>query len=207
MNVLPSDAPAAVEAVVDALERGHPVVVPTDTVYGVAVTLEHPDAAAALAAAKGRSADQPVAVLVADRGQAEAVGDLTGSADPLVTEFWPGPLTVVVPRVEGGGWSLGEPSTTVGLRHPAARFVVDVARRVGPLAVTSANAHGRPPPRHARQAARALRGSVEVIVDGGLLSAPASTVVDLVARPPRLLREGTIDRAALAAVVPGWAEP
>jgi L-threonylcarbamoyladenylate synthase len=181
--------PGAVDLVVAALEAGGAVVVPTDTVYGIAALGGHEDVLYAL---KGRPASMPIAVLVADADQAAAVGDLGGAAQRLAERFWPGPLTVVVPARAGG---------TVGLRCPDDEFVRAVAARVGPLPTTSANRHGAKTPPTAAEAAAALTGQPDLVVDGGPRGGVASTVVDLTTDPPEVLREGVLDRAAIEAAL------
>ncbi|MEL7207839.1 MAG: Sua5/YciO/YrdC/YwlC family protein, partial [Actinomycetota bacterium] len=150
---------------------------------------------------KGRSEHQPVAVLVGGVDQAEDIGVLDRRARALMQAFWPGPLTIIVPRRSGLGWELGEPSTTIGLRWPASDLVETVARAVGPLAVTSANRHGEPTPALADEAAAALASEVAVTVDRGPLEGSASTVVDLVGPRATLLREGDIGDAEVAAAL------
>lgn len=176
--------PSAVGRCVDALDAGALVVVPTDTVYGVAALPTLPGATGGLFRAKGRGADVPLALLCAQAADALALADLT---DPSIerrardwaAEHWPGPLTMVLPRRGDLGWELGEPRTTVGVRVPDHDFVRALAARVGPLAVTSANRHGDPTPFDAPSAAASLGDAVELTVDGGHLDALASTVVDV----------------------------
>jgi len=171
----------AVDATVDALQTGGAVVVPTDTVYGVASLPSEIDQLYAL---KGRPADVPIAVLVASVEQATDVVDLSPAAVRVAAVLWPGPLTIVSARRDGPG--------TLGVRWPDHAFVVEVARRTGPLTVTSANRHGRPTPPTAVEAAAALSGDVALVVDGGECAGVASTVVDLTASEPVIVRAGLI---------------
>ena len=183
----------AVDPIADVLRSGGVVILPTDTVYGLAAAAGRPDAVARLFELKGRDADVPVAVLCADAEQALALGEDTGPlAARLAGAHWPGPLTLVLPRRAGLGWELGEPADTIGVRCPAHAIVRAVAARIGPIATTSANRHGQPTPSTAREAAGALTGGVDLVVDGGELAGVASTVVDVVARPPRILRQGPL---------------
>ena len=193
--------PDGLDAAARALITDGVVVLPTDTVYGVAVRADHPDAADVLAAAKGRPPQQAIAVLVADVAQAEQFAILDDRALALVASFWPGPLTLVVPRRAEVTWQLGRPDSTIGVRCPDAVFIAELARRVGPMAVTSANRHGRATPPDAPTAAAGLEGTIDLVVDGGPCVGRASTVVDLVADSYAVLRAGAVSAAALAAVL------
>lgn len=180
---------------IDVLTAGGLVVLPTDTVYGLGCLPRIAGATAAVFAAKGRRSDVPVAVLCATAESALALADLT---DVAVAErasrwaegHWPGPLTMVLPRRRDLDWDLGEPATTVGVRVPDLDFARAVAAAVGPIAVTSANGHGRPTPPDAVAAANSLVGEVGLVVDAGPLQDMASTVVDVVSG--RVLRPGPI---------------
>lgn len=178
--------PAALDRAVAALDAGGAVVLPTDTVYGLAARRGHEEVLRAL---KGRPASVPIAVLVADLDQAGEIAELGPRARRLAAALWPGPLTIVVPA-RGGG--------TVGVRCPDHGFVRALAARVGPLPTTSANRHGEPTPPTAPEAAAALRGAPALVVDGGRCGEVASTVVDLTVDPPAILREGAVTRAAVA---------
>lgn len=183
-----------VERAAKALLGGGLVVVPTETVYGLAALASDPGATRALFGRKGRGADVPVAVLCADAEQALALAeDVSALATELAAAHWPGPLTMVLPRRGGLGWALGEPTDTIGLRCPDHDLVRSIAARVGPLATTSANRHGMPTPSSATEAAAQLFGPVDLVIDGGALSGTPSTVVDLTGPAPRLLRQGPVD--------------
>ncbi|MFZ6002966.1 MAG: L-threonylcarbamoyladenylate synthase [Actinomycetota bacterium] len=183
-----------VERVASALLSGDVVVLPTDTVYGLAALPTDADATARLFELKGRQAQTPIAVLCADVEQAAALAGPGAAATlaALADRWWPGPLTVVAPRRAGVGFHLGGPATTIGLRVPHHDLVRAVATRVGPIAATSANRHGEPTPETAPEVATALGPGVPLIVDAGVLAASASTVVDVTSRPWRVLREGPI---------------
>jgi tRNA threonylcarbamoyl adenosine modification protein (Sua5/YciO/YrdC/YwlC family) len=183
--------------VIRALRDGGAVVLPTDTVYGLAVRADLPGAVDALARLKDRAAEQPVAVLVASVGQAAEVGELPDWARDLARRWWPGPLTLVLRRRAGLAWDLGEPASTVGVRLPDHELVRSLAAAVGPLATTSANRHGQSTPPTAAEAAAALAVPPEVVVDGGPCTGVASTVVDATGDAPVVLREGPISEADL----------
>jgi tRNA threonylcarbamoyl adenosine modification protein (Sua5/YciO/YrdC/YwlC family) len=175
------DDSAALDAAEAALRAGQPIVVPTDTVYGLAAL---PSSTEILVSLKGRPESMPIAVLVASLDQATSVASMSGAADRLARRFWPGPLTIVMDRRGGDG--------TVGVRWPDHDFIRALARRVGPLAVTSANRHGEPTPATAREAAAALIGDVALVVDGGRCDGLASTVVDATGSGIAILRAGPI---------------
>ena len=136
-------------AAAEALADGAVVAVPTDTVYGLAVDPAQPEAVARLFALKGRPADVPLPILVAGPEQVAMVaGELEPAARHLADRYWPGPLTLVVPRRPGFTVDLGGPPAarqTVGVRRPDHPVVVALCELLGPLAVTSANLHGAPP--------------------------------------------------------------
>lgn len=190
----PGGLDAAVERAAVVLEQGQPIVMPTDTVYGVALPAADGDATARLAALKGRSPDQPVAVLAGSVDQAASIGVLADPATRLAAVFWPGPLTLVLERPA----SPRDGDATVGVRVPDHDFARRLAARVGPLATTSANRHGEPTPAAAVDAAAALVGSVGLIVDGGVLDGEPSSVVRVGAGGRmEVLRSGAIAQADL----------
>jgi tRNA threonylcarbamoyl adenosine modification protein (Sua5/YciO/YrdC/YwlC family) len=197
--VVPVDAVDVVERVVAVLRSGGVVVLPTDTVYGVAALPTDAAAVDAVFAMKGRHADVPMAVLCADAAQALDLAEPSAAqAVRSVTDrWWPGPLTLVLPRRPGLGYHLGQPDTTVGLRVPDHPLVHAVTAAAGPIATTSANRHGAPTATTAAEAAAALGAGVGLVVDGGGLEGRSSTVLDAVARPWRVLREGPIPADAL----------
>ncbi len=184
--------PTQVDDIAGARERGGGVGLPTDTVYGLAAL---PTSAASITrvfALKGRRAEVPLAVLCARAEQALALAEPTPGIDAVAERFWPGPLTLVLPRRAGLALHLGEPAHTVGLRVPDHALIRAVADRVGPIAATSANRHGEPTPATARAAGSSLDGQPDLVVDGGRLEASASTVIDATAWPFTGLREGPI---------------
>jgi release factor glutamine methyltransferase len=187
---VPDPAPSAAIA---TLRAGGAVVVPTDTVYGVAVRADLPGAVERLAELKDRAAEQPVAVLVASIEQAGAVGVLSDAARRLAERWWPGPLTLVLPRQPDLDWDLGEPADTVGVRVPDHDLVRGLAAAVGPLATTSANRHGEATPPTAAEAAAVLTGPPDLVVDGGRCAGIASTVIDATGATPVVLRAGPIE--------------
>lgn len=187
------------DAALAALRAGEAILVPTDTLYGLAALPMVPGAVDRLFALKARPADMPIAVLVADLGQVEALAEVSGAARRLVDAFWPGPLTMVLPRKAGVDLPLGAPHETIGVRWPDHPVIAALASEVGPLATTSANRTGEPTPVDAGAAAAALTGSVGAVLDGGPCAGTASTVVDLTGPEIRILRVGAITEAQLRA--------
>ena len=171
-----------------ALRRGAIVVIPTDTVYGLAARADDADAMSRLFELKGREGSKSIAVLVADLGQARS---LTTHGLDRFAPHWPGPLTVVVPRADDAVLHIGTDSTTVGIRCPDDAFVRRLALEVGPIAATSANESGAPTPTSAAAIA-ALFPSVSIVVDGGPRHGLASTVIDATVDPPVVLRVGSL---------------
>ncbi|GAB3591306.1 L-threonylcarbamoyladenylate synthase [Angustibacter peucedani] len=178
----------------DAVQRGEVVVLPTDTVYGVGADAFDRQAVAAVLAAKGRGRDVPPPVLVPSvrtlDGLATGVSD---AARELVAAFWPGPLTIVCQAVPSLDWDLGDTNGTVALRMPLHRVALALLELTGPMAVTSANRHGRPAATTVDDAVEQLGDAVSVYLDGGPSPAgTASTIVDVTGAVPRVLRAGPI---------------
>ncbi len=182
-----------VDEIVDVLQRGGLVVLPTDTVYGLAALPTDAAAVERVFALKGRRADVPIAVLCASAGQALGLADPVAGVEAVAHQLWPGPLTLVLPRRAGVDLHLGEPVHTIGLRVPDHALVRAVAERAGPIAATSANRHGEPTPPTAAGAAASLVGDPDLVVDGGPLEATASTVVDCTTEPWTPRRHGPVD--------------
>ena len=174
--------PAALDAAEAALHAGEAVVLPTDTVYGLATLPAFVDTLYAL---KGRPDAVPIAVLVESLEQARRIVEFPAVAERLAQAFWPGPLTLVLRRVDDRG-------STLGVRCPDHPFVRALAGRVGPLSVTSANRHGEPTAPSATDAAGSLDGTVGLVIDGGPCAGVASSVVDARDETLTILREGPI---------------
>ena len=190
---------SGLDRVVAALREGQVVLLPTDTVYGLAVMATNGDALAALFALKQRPVDTSVAVLVYDTAQAARYVDLSAGGQALAERFWPGALTIVANRIDIGAVAAGTDST-LGVRCPDDDFVRSVASFVGPLAASSANLHGQPTPELCSDAARVF-DTVEIVVDGGPRQGSASTVVSIVDGAPVLLRQGPISMTDITAAL------
>lgn len=188
-----------------AIARGELVVVPTDTVYGIAADAFDPEAVQRLLEAKGRTRQSPPPVLV--KGQ-DTLAALTESVPdlirPLLDEFWPGGLTVILRAQPSLAWDLGETRGTVALRMPSNKLVLELLEETGPLAVSSANLTGRPAAVTAEEAQSMLGDSIEVYLDGGVVGLDyelrpgansGSTIVDATAAADgvlRIVRHGVI---------------
>jgi tRNA threonylcarbamoyl adenosine modification protein (Sua5/YciO/YrdC/YwlC family) len=199
----PKNRSNAISAAASALQSGRLVVMPTDTVYGLAADAFDGPAVAALLAAKGRGRDMPVGVLVGSwhtiEGLVYYVDDATRE---LIRAFWPGALSLVVQQAPSLQWDLGDARGTVMLRMPLQPVALELLRETGPLAVSSANVSGQPAATTAQLAQVQLGALVDVYLDGGPSpQQAASTIVDLTGPAPRVLREGPVSAAAVAAVL------
>jgi len=181
-----------VDEATKALAVGGLVVLPTDTVYGIAADAFKPEAVQALLEAKGRGRDMPPPVLIGDVRTMDGLADnIPDAVRELVTQHWPGPLTIILQAQRSLQWDLGETRGTVALRMPDHELTLAVLRRTGPLAVSSANTSGSPAATTAAEAASMLGGSVRVYLDGGTSpGGVASTIVDATGPELRIVREG-----------------
>ncbi|WKN47335.1 L-threonylcarbamoyladenylate synthase [Nocardioides sp. Arc9.136] len=194
---------AAVEAATLAVQRGELVVLPTDTVYGIAADAFDPAAVRDLLDAKGRGRDMPPPVLVSSPTTLDALAvRVPGYARALVERFWPGPLTVVCHQQTSLQWDLGDTRDTVAVRMPDHPVALEVLERTGPLAVSSANLSGMPAATDADQAEEMLGDEVAVLVDAGESpGGEASTIVDCTGDQGRVLRRGALSLEALNEVL------
>ncbi len=179
---------------------GVPVVIPTETVYGLAARALDQAAVAQIFAIKGRPHDNPLIVHVTrERHWGEVGAQLSELGLRLARAFWPGPLTLVVETRMSLPWVTAG-LDSIALRHPAHIFAAELIERVGPLAAPSANLSGRPSPTRAAHAAEDLTGLVPLVVDGGALEhGLESTVVDVRGALPILLRPGALSVEAIEA--------
>jgi len=194
-----------------ALGRGELVVMPTDTVYGLAADAFTPSAVAALVAAKGRTLASPPPVLIPDLATLDALAETVPDAvRTLVTELWPGPLTVILAARSSLDWELGETRGTVALRLPDDPVARQLLKDVGPLAVSSANHTGQAPATSGAEAVAALGDAVAVVLDGGPRGGVPSTIIDAtgLSRPEgqlRIVRDGIVPAQRIADLVAGSA--
>ena len=200
-EILAADA-AGIARAAEWIAAGQPVAVPTETVYGLAADAMSGEAVARIYAAKGRPAFNPLIVHVPDPQAAERIARFDIAARKLAAAFWPGPLTLVLPKRESGGIAglvtAGLP--TIALRvpsHPAMRALLEATGQ--PLAAPSANASGAISATRAEHVARTLSGHIPLILDGGPTAhGLESTIIAVESDRLRLLRPGPLDAAALA---------
>jgi tRNA threonylcarbamoyl adenosine modification protein (Sua5/YciO/YrdC/YwlC family) len=204
-----TDHATGVAEAVEALRRGELVVLPTDTVYGVAADAFSPAAVGRLLEAKGRGRDMPTPVLVPSARTLEGLAEnVPQVARDLVDAFWPGALTLVLRQAPTLAWDLGDTKGTVAVRMPLDVVALAVLEKTGPLAVSSANRSGLPPALDAAEAARQLGTAVDVYLDGGpCQEAVPSTIVDLTGDTPVVLRLGALSLEELRAVAPDLQGP
>jgi L-threonylcarbamoyladenylate synthase len=184
-----------VDDAVDGIRAGRAIVIPTDTVYGLAAAPHSLDPVQALYRLKGRDEAQPTALLAPSVEKLlELVPELAGRA---LRAFLPGPFTLILPNpAQRFRWLTGTSPETIGVRVPelvrSARVVLD---RVGALAATSANRPGEPDPRRLDEVPEEIRTGCAAVFDGGELPGIPSTVVDLTGPEPRVVREGAVPAA------------
>jgi L-threonylcarbamoyladenylate synthase len=195
---------AAVQRAAELLRAGEVVALPTETVYGLAANALDADAVAQIYEIKDRPSHNPIIVHVASLEMARrCVANWPKLADKLAKAFWPGPLTLVLPRSEIIPDIVTADGSTVGVRWPSHPFIQAVIRECGfPLAAPSANLSNRVSPTNAGHVRQQLGDTVPLIVDGGQSQVGIeSTVLDLSVSPPQVLRPGMIHAESLAAVV------
>jgi len=194
---------AAVKRAAELLRAGEVVALPTETVYGLAANALDADAVAKIYEAKGRPAHNPIIVHLASQELARrCVAQWPATADALARAFWPGPLTLVLPRANDIPDLVTAGGETVGVRWPSHPFIQAVTRECGfPLAAPSANLSNSLSPTNAMHVMKQLGGRIPLIVDGGQSQVGIeSTVIDLTSEPPAVLRPGMIHDESLIAV-------
>jgi L-threonylcarbamoyladenylate synthase len=198
-----------IEKAAALLKAGKLVAFPTDTVYGIGADVFNRAAVRRIFAAKRRGPDKPLQVLIAHRGDLQTIAEksplMRGSEvlDQLTSEFWPGPLTLVVPAKEDFPHEVRCGRATVGVRMPANTIALNLIEILGaPVAASSANISGLPDPVSAGEVMEHLGGKVHLILDGG--TAPGnvpSTVLDVSVYPPVILRQGKLPAEDLERVL------
>ncbi len=200
---VPESRAAGLAAAAGAVRTGQLVVLPTDTLYGLGCDAFSSVAVQGLLDAKGRGRDMPVPVLVGSWSTVDGlVLGVSPEARRLIEAFWPGGLSIVLRHAPSLAWDLGDTRGTVMLRMPLHPVALELLREVGPMAVSSANRSGQPPATTAAQARDQLGERVPVLLDGGPAGAAVpSTVVDLTADDPVVLREGAVSVAQIGEVL------
>jgi L-threonylcarbamoyladenylate synthase len=199
---LPERRSAGLTAAAAAIRARQLVVLPTDTVYGLGCDAFSSTAVQGLLDAKGRGRDMPVPVLVGSWSTVDGlVLGVSTRARTLIEAFWPGGLSLVLPHAPSLSWDLGDSRGTVMLRMPLHPVALELLREVGPMAVSSANRSGFPPATTIEQAREQLAERVPVYLDAGTAGEVASTIVDLTADDPVVLREGAVTAAQIGEVL------
>ena len=187
-----------IETAVAEIREGRPVVLPTDTVYGLCADPYREPPVRELYRIKGRPPDQPTALLARDvELLLECVPELRGRAATLARALLPGPYTLILPNpAQRYRWLVGSTPEKIGVRVPELSGPgAEVLERVGAVAATSANHHGGPDPRRLEDVPVEIRASAAAVVDGGELPGMPSTVLDLTGEEPKVLREGAVPAA------------
>jgi L-threonylcarbamoyladenylate synthase len=197
-RLLPASQPDAVEQALLILRGGGLVAFPTDTVYGVGALAFDGAAVESIYAAKDRPIEKAIPVLIADLADLDKVAvEIPAMARILAAHFWPGPLTLIVPKRPGLPEAVSA-TDTVAVRipdHPVARALL---RAAGPMAVTSANLSGQASPTDAEEVMRQLGGRIPLVIDGGVTPGGIpSTLVDCLGADPIILREGPLTKAQI----------
>jgi L-threonylcarbamoyladenylate synthase len=192
-EILKADYLNAINHAVDVLRNGGLVAFPTDTVYGLASLPSREEYVERLFAAKGRNNSRAIAILIGNfTDLVKVVDHLDEIPERLAHHFWPGPLTIVVPKLAGLPDALSQDGT-IGVRMPDHPVALGLLRQIGPLAVTSANLSGKENTNSAEEVYHQLNGRVDLILDGGRSEGGVpSTVISCVAADLKILREGPI---------------
>jgi len=203
VRILDAAGPHTVRRTAAVLRGGGVVVVPTDTVYGLAARPDQPAAVRAVYRAKGRPEGMALPVLAATIEQVRALGvAFTPAAAALARWWWPGPLTLALGFAGDGtrpSWLKGR--AEVAVRIPNHPFMLALLAETDVLVVTSANPHGAPTPRTAEDVVASLGPGVDLVVDGGRLAEVPSTLVNVAGAEPVVERQGAISRADVAAAL------
>ena len=197
-----------IDEAVAAIRAGKPVVLPTDTVYGLCAEPSR-EATLEVYRLKGRAAGQPTALLAAGAEQLFGCLPELRAAEPLMRALLPGPYTLILPNpARRFPWLAGSTPDAIGVRVPQLPAQsAAILEQAGAVMATSANLHGGPDPRRLDEIPEEIRHGCAVLVDGGELPGTPSTLLDLTGEEPRVLREGAVPAAeALAATAGGWRE-
>lgn len=186
------------------IQSGEVVGVPTETVYGLAGDANNPDAIKKIFEAKGRPADNPLIVHISNLSQLDGlVREFSNDAKALADAFWPGPLTIIMPKGKAVCDATCAGLDSVGIRMPAneiARQIIEESNT--PFAAPSANISGKPSPTNANDVFEDMNGKINLIIDGGeCVAGVESTVVSVLNETPVILRPGVVTKAQMEAVL------
>ncbi len=201
-EILKANRPSAIDHAVDVLKHGGLVAFPTDTVYGLAALPFKSEYVEGLFSAKGRNNSRAIAILIGDYEDLNSVVDqFDETSTRLAHRFWPGPLTLVVPKLAGLPEVLSQDGT-IGVRMPDHPIALALLHQIGPLAVSSANISGQDNANTAEEVYGQLNGRVHLILDGGRSSGGVpSTVVNCASSAMTILREGPISLDSIKATL------
>ncbi len=190
---LPADDPTSIDTALNLLHDGEIIAFPTDTVYGLGANAFHSPGIIKLFEAKGRDANKAIAVLIGNIDQLALLTDeVNENAHKLIKKFWPGGLTIVVPKRKDIPELLSA-GTSIGIRMPNHPIALELLQKFGPIATTSANLSGGNNPHNAKNVRDQLNNRVPLILDGGECPGGIpSTVVDCTTDEIRILRQGAI---------------
>ena len=201
-EIISTEYPNALPRALEILKEGGLVAFPTDTVYGIGSMAFDQVAIESIYLAKNRPIEKAIPILIADADELDKIARVVSAlVRRLAYRFWPGPLTLVLPK-QGNLPAAVSATPTVGVRVPDHEIARALFRVAGPMAVTSANLSGRENPRTAEEVLRQLNGRIPLILDGGKsLGGTPSTVVDVTGNEPILLREGPITLEQIKAIL------
>src|ERR1044071_4596481 len=202
--IVPASSQESTALALNVLQAGGLVAFPTDTVYGVGALAFDAKAVASIYLAKDRPVEKAIPVLIGDPADLEKIGtDIPDSARKLAARFWPGPLTILVPKRMDLPESVSA-TDTVGARVPDHEVARALLRAAGPMAVTSANISGRPSPVTAQEVHEQLKDRIDLIIDGGKTPGGVpSTLVDCTSAELKVLREGPLHLEELLSALHG----
>lgn len=200
--LLPVALPASIEAALDLLHEGETVAFPTDTVYGLGTNAFYSPGIIKLFEAKGRDSNKAISVLVGTLAQVDLLTpELSPNAKKLIERFWPGGLTIVVPKKKDIP-ELLSPGNSIGIRMPNHPVTLELLRKFGPIATTSANLSGGNNPHTAKDVYEQLNTRTPLILDGGECPGGIpSTVVDCLTDDIKILRKGAISEEQIFEVL------
>ena len=193
----------SLDAAVRAIRAGCVIVIPTDTVYGLACDPANTAAVSRIYAIKRRPDRLELTILAASIADVEDDVEFSAEARILAAAYWPGALSIVSP-LRGHRWAVPREGSTLSVRVPDHPIALELLRRTGPLATTSANRHGEPAADTAAGIVAALGSEVDLVLDGGPSAGRASTIIDCTTTNPRVLRDGPISATALFSHLGGF---